>query len=97
VKFSPQEGEIIVACTRPAADVVQIAVQDCGIGLATSELEHVFERFYQVNASERTVGLGLGLYISREIVERHEGRIWAESPPDGGARFVVELPDSQAH
>jgi signal transduction histidine kinase len=97
VKFSPEGGEITVTCTRPTVNVVQIAVQDQGIGLDPSEQERIFERFYQVSASERTTGLGLGLYISREIVQSHGGRIWAESPPDGGARFVVEIPDGHVH
>jgi signal transduction histidine kinase len=96
VKFSPPGGEIVVACAQPTPDVAQIAVRDRGIGLDPSEQERIFERFYQVNPSERSVGLGLGLSISREIVERHGGRIWAESPPDGGARFVVELPTGEA-
>jgi signal transduction histidine kinase len=97
VKFGPEGGEITVTCTRPTVEVVQIVVQDQGIGLDPSEQERIFERFYQVSADERTTGLGLGLYISREIVQSHGGRIWAESPPDGGARFVVELPDGQVH
>jgi PAS domain S-box-containing protein len=92
VKYSPRGGEIVVECSQPTSDVVRIAVRDHGIGLAATEQEPVFERFYQVDASERTTGLGLGLYISREIVDRHGGRIWAESPPDGGTRFVLELP-----
>ena len=92
VKFSPEEGEITVELTRPGLNLAQVAVRDHGIGVAPDERELIFNRFYQVESSERTTGLGLGLYISREIVERHGGRIWVESPPDGGSRFVLELP-----
>jgi signal transduction histidine kinase len=92
VKFSPEGGEIIVELRRAGPNLAQVSVRDHGIGLATAEQERVFDRFYQVESGERATGLGLGLYISREIVERHGGRIWVESPPDGGARFVVELP-----
>jgi signal transduction histidine kinase len=92
IKYSPEGGEILVECTNPTAETVQIAVRDHGIGLAAADHERIFERLYRVDESERTTGLGLGLYISREIVERHGGRIWAESPPDGGTRFVVTLP-----
>jgi signal transduction histidine kinase len=92
VKFSPEGGEITVELGRTGPNLAQVAVRDHGIGLALAEQERVFDRFYQVASGERAVGLGLGLYISREIVERHGGRIWVESPADGGARFVVELP-----
>jgi signal transduction histidine kinase len=92
VKFSPQGGKITVGVSHPRKSRAQIAIRDHGIGLAPEEAERIFERFYQVDTSKRSTGLGLGLYISREIVERHGGRIWAENPPDGGSRFVVELP-----
>jgi signal transduction histidine kinase len=95
VKYSPQGGLISVACTTPRPGIAQLAVRDHGVGLAPEEHERIFERFYQVDVSQRAVGLGLGLYISREIVERHGGRIWVERPPDGGSRFVLEIPVSQ--
>jgi signal transduction histidine kinase len=95
VKYSPQGGLISVACTTPRPGMAQLAVRDHGVGLAPEEHERIFERFYQVDGSQRAVGLGLGLYISREIVERHGGRIWVERPPDGGSRFVFEIPVSQ--
>jgi len=92
VKYSPRGGEIIVECTSLSSELVQMTVRDQGIGIGSNEHEQIFERFYRVDDSERTTGLGLGLYISREIVERHGGRIWAESSPNGGARFVIQLP-----
>jgi PAS domain S-box-containing protein len=92
MKFSPDGGGITVACSHAAPHMVELSVRDHGIGLPPSEREQIFERFYQVNASERSTGLGLGLYVTREIVERHGGRIWAETPPDGGDRFVIQIP-----
>jgi PAS domain S-box-containing protein len=92
VKFSPEGGEITIDLTRPGPNLAHVAVRDHGIGLSPAEYERVFDRFYQVASGERTIGLGLGLYISREIIERHGGRIWVESPPDGGTRFLLELP-----
>jgi signal transduction histidine kinase len=71
-------------------------VADTGIGIPPEEQERIFDRFYQVDGSERRAyrGTGLGLSICKHIVERHNGRIWAES--DGvaghGSRFHVELP-----
>jgi PAS domain S-box-containing protein len=95
VKYSPEGGRITVECTSPSPGIAQIAVRDHGVGVAQGEQERIFERFYQVDTSRRAVGLGLGLYVSREIIERHGGRIWVERPPDGGSRFLVQLPISQ--
>jgi signal transduction histidine kinase len=72
----------------------RLVVADRGIGIAADDLRRIFERFERVETSERTGGLGLGLFIVREIVEAHGGRVWAESEPDGGARFIVQLPHS---
>jgi signal transduction histidine kinase len=92
IKYSAGAAEITVECTRPGPNLAQIAVRDHGIGLAPEEREPIFERFYRAETGERSVGLGLGLYLSRQIVERHGGRIWAESPADGGTRFVLQIP-----
>jgi signal transduction histidine kinase len=96
VKYGPQGGEITIECTGLDADGVRIAVRDHGIGIATDQRERIFERFYQVDDSERTTGLGLGLHISREIIERHGGQIWVEAPRDGGSCFIIELPQRDA-
>jgi PAS domain S-box-containing protein len=92
IKYSPGDAEITVECTRPDANLAQITVRDRGIGLPSEERERIFERFYRAETGERSVGLGLGLYLSRQLVERHGGRIWAESPADGGTRFVLQIP-----
>jgi signal transduction histidine kinase len=60
--------------------------------VAPERRAELFERFHQAHGDGHAGGMGLGLYISREIVEQHGGRIWAEFPDDGGARFVVVLP-----
>ena len=71
-----------------------MSVQDFGIGIDETHHQKIFERFYQVtNPEERTYpGLGIGLYISREVVERHSGRITLESRKGEGATFSVALP-----
>lgn len=63
-----------------------------GLGIPRDKREHVFERFYQGHYAAHRSGLGLGLYISRQIVELHGGDIRTEFPPDGGTRFVGRLP-----
>jgi signal transduction histidine kinase len=69
-------------------------VRDAGIGIPSEHLERIFERFHRVDARlTRTVdGLGLGLAISKRIVELHGGAIWAESEPSHGSTFVILLP-----
>jgi signal transduction histidine kinase len=70
----------------------RLVVADRGIGIESADLGRIFERFERVETPERTGGLGLGLFIVREIVEAHGGRVWAESRPDAGTRFTVQLP-----
>jgi signal transduction histidine kinase len=94
VKYSPGGGEIAVVLTEAPDDRVLLSISDQGVGIPREELGRIFQRFYQVGAgtySQGHLGLGLGLYIAEEIVERHGGRIWAESP-GRGATFYVELP-----
>ena len=89
VKYSPAGGAIDVTLVRTQSTFV-LAVRDRGIGIPPEHLAKVFDRFYQAHRDRS--GLGLGLYISRQIVERHGGTMYAELPPDGGTRFVVSVP-----
>jgi len=93
IKFSPDGGTIRISL-RAAADGVVLSVQDPGVGIPPGQLDRIFGLFYQAEdpVSRRTGGMGLGLYISREIVSRHGGRIWAESEPTRGSTFHVSLP-----
>ncbi len=98
VKFSEGKGEIRVE-GRVKDDRAQVRVMDRGIGIEPSQLRRIFDRFYQADISTRRAysGVGLGLFISRELVEAHGGRIWAENRPGGGAVITFELPlSSQA-
>jgi len=95
VKYSPDGGPIAVSIS-PEADCVVLAVQDQGVGVPESEREAIFQLFYRApdSKSRHVGGMGLGLYISREIVRRHGGDIWIESAPDEGSTFFVSLPRS---
>jgi signal transduction histidine kinase len=73
-------------------NICRLEVRDQGIGVFPEHLERIFERFERAVSNNDVVGLGLGLYICREIVEAHGGRIHAESSPGKGSRFIVELP-----
>ncbi|HZQ98659.1 MAG TPA: ATP-binding protein [Chloroflexota bacterium] len=92
VKFSPAGGAIDVEVSTAEPRVVSIAVRDRGIGIPAEHQPRIFDRFYRVRTNGGLAGMGLGLFISRQIVELHGGRIGVESPPGGGARFVVTLP-----
>jgi signal transduction histidine kinase len=74
--------------------VVRIEVADAGPGIPAADRERVFEKFYRSGppTTRAAGGTGLGLYISRELTERMDGRLRVESEVGGGARFVVELP-----
>ena len=93
VKYSPEDSEVNVTITDEA-DRVLTAVRDRGIGIPNDELGQVFERFHrgrQVSSSNYG-GLGLGLYITRQIVERHGGHVWVESVEGQGTTFTFSLP-----
>jgi PAS domain S-box-containing protein len=100
IKYSPEGGQIDVtlSCDVPTG-TVQVAVRDRGLGVPPEHRPHIFDRFYQAHAGgplTSMAGMGLGLYISRQIVELHGGSIDAEFPDDGGTRFVVRLPLAEA-
>ena len=92
IKYSPEGGTIEVVVSRPTGDRMEIAVRDHGIGIPPEKRALIFERFYQAHGNGHKSGLGLGLYVSRQIVELHGGEITAEFPSDGGSRFIVRLP-----
>ena len=94
IKYSPAGGPIAVDVDR-VEEGVRIAVRDSGIGIAAKELDAIFGLFYRSpdRAARDAAGMGLGLYISKEIVSRHGGRIWVESVPEKGSTFYVLLPE----
>ena len=92
IKYSPSGGQIDVEIRDAGDEYAQLMVRDRGIGIPPEKREAIFQRFFQAHASEHRSGLGLGLYISSQIVALHGGEITAEFPPDGGTRFVVRLP-----
>jgi signal transduction histidine kinase len=95
-KYSPNGGQIEVEIRPLAPLAVEIAVRDHGIGIPPERRAAIFERYYRAHTDSYQSGLGLGPYISRQIVELHGGTITAEFPDDGGARFVIVLPTNDA-
>ena len=90
VKYSPEGGAVRITAER-RKDWWHIAVQDEGIGIPVDALGQLFTRFYRVNENQ-TSGSGLGLFITKEIVERHGGRLEVESAEGKGSTFTVHLP-----
>lgn len=94
LKFTPAGGRVDLACRRQRG-AVEFAVQDSGPGVPVADQPRIFDRFYRVSTSRgrsETGGTGLGLAIARWIAEAHGGRIWVESEPARGSRFIVRLP-----
>nr|WP_067056233.1 ATP-binding protein [Mucilaginibacter sp. L294] len=92
VKYS-QNNKIVTIATQKHGDNVRVSVHDNGIGLSKDQQSKIFERFYRVEDKKNmTSGLGMGLYISNEIISNHKGTIGVESEPGQGATFYFELP-----
>lgn len=95
IKYSPNADTIIVKF-HEETDKVIISVQDFGPGIPKAIQNHIFERFFRVkgNNAYNVKGLGLGLYISLEIVKAHKGKLWVESEEGKGATFSFSLPQT---
>ena len=93
VKYSPDGGGVVIEI-ETLANSVRITVRDEGIGIPAAEQQRVFGKFYRVDPhlSRGVGGSGLGLYISRELVRRMQGRIWLTSREGSGSTFYVDLP-----
>lgn len=95
IKFTPAGGQVTLAARQDGADIL-IEVRDTGRGISPDALQHVFDRFYQEDASRARHGAGLGLAIAKEIVAAHGGKISVRSQLGQGTVFSVRLPLAQA-
>jgi K+-sensing histidine kinase KdpD len=91
LKFTPKQGQIDVHLTE-APEGLQICVADNGPGIRDKDQAHIFDRFYVVADGRGLAGVGLGLYIARQFVELHGGRIWVESQIGEGSTFCFSVP-----
>jgi two-component system sensor histidine kinase VicK len=91
VKYAPKSREIFLK-TEKLAGMAKVSIRDTGPGIAMEKQSHLFERYYRADESGQYSGLGLGLYISAEIVRRHNGGIGVESKPGRGSTFWFTLP-----
>ncbi|MFL5945641.1 MAG: GAF domain-containing protein [Gaiellaceae bacterium] len=93
IKYSPDGGRVTLKAAT-AGRTIRFSVSDEGLGVPPAEHRRIFEKFYRLDPdlTRGVGGTGLGLYISRELLERMQGRIWVESSGRGGSTFVAELP-----
>ena len=93
VKYSPKGKQIDIKC-EVIENHVQVSIKDEGLGIKPADLDSVFKRYFRVttNETQHISGFGIGLYLSAEIIERHDGRIWAESDFGKGSTFYFSLP-----
>lgn len=94
IRHTPADGTVFVEVFDRGPDV-QVNVRDTGEGIASTDLPHVFDRFYRgdkARSRDSTAGAGLGLSIARRLVETHGGHIWVAQPPEGGSIFSFTLP-----
>ena len=93
IKYSAPGKQIEIAC-RQAGNMAEVCVKDEGMGIKPQDIDRLFERYYRVeNKNTQMVsGFGIGLYLSAEIVQRHNGRIWVESEIDKGSTFYFTIP-----
>lgn len=93
IKYSHINGEVLVTAAPKDGDLIEITVQDQGIGMPESVVGGLFGKFYRSHRSRQTVGgTGLGLYICKAIVEAHGGSIWVRSKEGEGSTFGFTVP-----
>jgi signal transduction histidine kinase len=92
-RYTPAGGRIEISCLAHSDQAV-IEISDTGIGIAEQDIAHVFSRFWRADAARATAtgGLGIGLAVTKEIVERHRGTIGVESAWGSGTKFTIRLP-----
>ncbi len=93
VKYSPRGNKITINCELVDKEA-RVSVHDEGIGIKQEDINKLFERYYRVNTTQtrHISGFGIGLYLCAEIIQRHNGRIWAESKNGKGSTFYFTLP-----
>jgi signal transduction histidine kinase len=93
IKYTPPQGQVQVEAWGVDGSIL-LRVNDTGIGIAESEHERIFDRFYRIEqpGTEQISGTGMGLSLVKAIIERHHGRVWLESEPNAGTTFYVSLP-----
>jgi signal transduction histidine kinase len=98
IKYSPEGGEIQIEVKKQNLEAI-ITIRDQGVGIPLEKQIHIFERFYRAhtNTPYDYGGMGVGLYLSKKIIEQHSGNIWFESQPEKGSTFYISIPLRDTH
>lgn len=91
IAHTKQDGIIDLEITKEV-DSIRITVADNGRGIPPEEIDKIFDKYFSTSKKMRKVGTGLGLYLSKQIIEMHNGKIWVESEPEKGSKFHFTLP-----
>lgn len=96
IKYSPLSAEVQISIKEKNGEVI-VMVEDFGIGIAEQDQAQIFERFYRVEGKDEKTypGFGIGLYIVKEIIQLHEGKLWVDSKKNEGSRFYFSLPKKE--
>jgi signal transduction histidine kinase len=94
MKFTPVQGQVVISAHRRSSLWAEVSIADTGSGIPLEEQEKIFDEFYQISRSgrEKSQGVGLGLAISKDLVEMHGGKIWVESEISRGSTFHFTVP-----
>lgn len=93
INYTPEEGKVVITIKNESNDLI-FSVSDTGCGIPQEDISNMFQRFSQGTTKKRSAGTGLGLYLSRQIIESHGGKIWLESVLNKGSEFSFLLTDS---
>ena len=93
INYTPEEGKVVITIKNESNDLI-FSVSDTGCGIPQEDIPNMFQRFSQGTTKKRSAGTGLGLYLSRQIIESHGGKIWLESVLNKGSEFSFLLTDS---
>jgi len=92
IKYSPEASLVEVGLAEDEENLV-VSVRDLGMGIAPEKAKHIFTRFYRIDEAAANIsGLGIGLYLSHEMISRHQGKLWVESEGENGSTFYFSLP-----
>ncbi len=94
VKYNVANGQVVVALNKSGLKLVEVSIKDTGVGISARDLPKIFNKFFRGKGADKIAvdGSGLGLYLAKNIITRHGGKIWAESVPERGSTFYFTLP-----
>ncbi|MEP6626852.1 MAG: HAMP domain-containing sensor histidine kinase, partial [Ginsengibacter sp.] len=91
IKYSNDQPEVVLN-VQHSKDTLTVSVTDDGLGISKTQLPYIFERFFRVEKTRNIEGIGLGLYLCRQIIQAHHGKVWVESTEGKGSTFYFSIP-----